>query len=150
MFFHVLRELQGTIKKDQTAFHTVFGGKTQKLQKLKSTEKEPDANYAPDTDREGKETSGFSEQGSNIKQPQQHQKKKKSKKISDIRIKEPRQYIQCNTVKLISAEALQRPLIIMFQNGRFSDLLMFVYSHICFVLASCSYMQMPVCILRTG
>lgn len=70
MFFHGLSELWGTIKKDQTAFHTVFwGGGTQKLQKLKSMEKEPDANYAPDTDREGRETSGSKEQGSNIKQP---------------------------------------------------------------------------------
>lgn len=32
-------------------------------------EKEPDANYAPDTDSEGRETSGSKEQGSNIKQP---------------------------------------------------------------------------------
>lgn len=69
MFFHGLSELKGTIKKDQTAFHTVFWGETQKLQKLKSMEKEPDANYAPDTDSEGRETSGSKEQGSNIKQP---------------------------------------------------------------------------------
>jgi len=69
MFFHGLNELWGTIKKDQTAFHTVFqGGGTQKLQTLKSKEKEPDANYAPYTDREGRETSGSKEQGSNIKQ----------------------------------------------------------------------------------
>lgn len=41
----------------------------QKLQKLKRMEKEPDANYALDTDREGREASGSKEQGSNIKQP---------------------------------------------------------------------------------
>lgn len=55
-------------RKIRLPFTPSLGGKTQKLQKLKSTEKEPDANYAPDTDRDGRETSGSKEQGSNIKQ----------------------------------------------------------------------------------
>lgn len=84
----------------------IFGReKTRKLQKLKSTKKESDANYVPNTDREEKETSGFKEQGSNIKQTQQQQQRKKTAHISDVKIKDER-CIQRYAPELISAEAL--------------------------------------------